>query len=105
MTIFVAEINGTGIVAFSASTPDDALIWADDEDLRSDLMYLEGPSGLPLWDGSSEIYVREADPEEADRWKASYMRARSDGDADDESDWVVYLMPVTEPVDADDDED
>jgi hypothetical protein len=102
MTIFVAEINGQGIAAFSQNTPDDALAWADDKDFRSDLMTLEGQDGRPLWDGLAEIYVREAYPEEADRWKASYVRALHDGDAEDESDWVIYLVPVTEPPDDDD---
>jgi hypothetical protein len=45
--------------------------------------------GRPLWDGRDEIYVREADPEEAKRWKASFMEARQDGDAEDAEDWVI----------------
>jgi hypothetical protein len=97
MTIFVAEINGQGIVAFSQPTADDALAWADDKDFRSDLLLLEGEDGLPIWDGRDEIYVREADPEEAKRWKASFMEARQDCDAEDAEDWVIYLVPVTEP--------
>ena len=63
MTIFVAEINGRGIVAFSQPSPEDALDWADDEDFRSDIVFLEGEDGRPLWDGRAEIFVREADPE------------------------------------------
>jgi hypothetical protein len=47
---------------------DDALAWADDKGFRSDLLLLEGEDGRPLWDGRAEIYVREAVPEEADRW-------------------------------------
>jgi hypothetical protein len=97
LTIFVAEINGQSIIAFPQPNPDDALAWADDEDFRSDLMFLEGGDGRPLWDGRSEIYVREADPEEADRWKASFTDAWHDGDAEDAENWFLYLVPVTEP--------
>ena len=33
--MFVAEINGQGIVAFSQPSPDDAPGWTDDEEFRS----------------------------------------------------------------------
>jgi hypothetical protein len=101
MTIFVAEISGKGLVAFNQPSPEQALTWADDEDFRSDLMSLEGEDGRPLWDGRAEIYVREADSEEADRWKASFTEAMQDGDAEDAEDWVIYLVPVTEPPEDD----
>ena len=102
MSIFVAEINGRGIVAFSQRNADAALALADDEDFRSDLMFLEGDDGRPLWDGRAEIYVREADPEEAGRWTASFTEARHDGDAEDPEDFVIYLVAVTEPPEEDD---
>jgi len=102
MPIFAAEINGRGIVAFSQPNADDALALADDEDFRSDLMFLEGEDGRPLWDGRADIYVREADPEEPNDWTASFTEARQDGDADDAEDWVIYLVPVTEPPEDDD---
>ena len=43
--MFVAEINGQRIVAFSQPSPDDAPGWTDDEEFRSDLMFLEGQDG------------------------------------------------------------
>ena len=101
MTIFVAEINGLGIVAFSQPRTEDALAWADDEDFRSDIVFLEGEDGRPLWDGRAEIFVREADPEEAERWTVSFTDAMHDGEVEDADDWVIYLVPVTEPPDDD----
>ena len=95
MTIFVTEINGQGIFAFSQPTMDIAQALADDEDFRADLMFLQGEGGRPLWDGQAEIYVREADPEEAGRWNASFAEARQDGDAEDAEGWAIYLVPVT----------
>jgi len=105
MAVFVAEINGQGIVAFNQPSADDALTWADDADFRSDLTCLEGEDGRPLWDGRSEIYVREADPHEAEHWKVSFTEARHDGDAEDAEDWVIYLVPVTELPEEDDYDD
>jgi hypothetical protein len=32
-------------------------------------------------------------------------QARHDGDAEDAEDWVIYLVPVTEPPDEDDYDD
>ena len=59
---------------------------AGDEDFRSDLTFLEGEDGRPLWDGRAEIYVSEAYPEEAGRWKGSFTEAMQDGDAEDADD-------------------
>ena len=42
-----------------------------EEWFRSDLMALER-DGKPLWDGKSEIYLREALAEEADQWRVAY---------------------------------
>jgi hypothetical protein len=95
MTIFVTEINGHGIFAFSQLTVDVAWALADDKDFRADLMFLLGEDGRPLWDGHAEIYVREADPEEAERWNASFTETRQDGDAEDAEDWAIYLVQVT----------
>ena len=105
MAVFLAEINGQGIVAFNQPSADDALTWADDADFRSDLTCLEGEDGRPLWDGRSEIYVREADPHEAEHWKVSFTEERHDGDAEDAEDWVIYLVPVTELPEEDDYDD
>jgi hypothetical protein len=102
VTIFVAEINGQAIVAFSQPTEDDALAWANDKSFRSDLIVLEGEDGHPLWDGLAEIYVRKANPEEADRWNTSYARAKQHSDTEDETDWVIYLVPISEPREDDD---
>jgi hypothetical protein len=71
MMIFVVEINGRGIAAFNAESQIAGEAFIDEEWFRSDLMALEG-DGTPLWDGKSEIYLREALPEEADQcaWRA-----------------------------------
>ena len=45
--------------------------------------------------------MREADPEEAERWTVSFTDAMHDGEVEDADDWVIYLVPVTEPPDDD----
>ena len=68
MMIFVVEINGCGIAAFNAESEIAGEAFIEEEWFRSDLTALEG-DGTPLWDGKSEIYLREALPEEADEWR------------------------------------
>ena len=41
----------------------------------------------PLWAGRAEIFVREADPEEAEGWKISFTEALHDGDVEEADDW------------------
>jgi hypothetical protein len=104
MTIFVAEIAGRAIAAFHVETPVDARHFGDEELFRADLMVLES-GGRPLWDGKSEIRVREAHEEEADAWRSSRARAILAGDilsTDIDDDWLTYLVPVSDPTDSDD---
>ena len=60
--MFVAEINGQGIVAFSQPSPDDAPGWTDDEEFRSDLKpaiwLICASGGLAFHEFSRSIEVR-----------------------------------------------
>jgi hypothetical protein len=100
MSIYVVEIAGRGVVAFSAATSEEARLFvAKDEELRADLMVLES-EGEPLWDGNAELYIRDAYPEEQARWQASQVRALMDGEIEDEDEsWVLFLVPVIDPTD------
>ncbi len=52
--------------------------------------------------------VREACPEEASAWQASFARACADGDADEEDreDWATFLLEAVDPTgDADEDDE
>jgi hypothetical protein len=59
--IFVAEIEGKAIAAFGSVAMIDAEVFFGSGPFHSDLMVLETDDGRPLWDGKSEIFVREAD--------------------------------------------
>jgi hypothetical protein len=93
--IFVAEINGRGIAAISAESRAEAEEQFMSPWFKEDLMCLEN-EGKPLWPtaGDPKILLREPLPEEAARWEKS----RDASDADEE-DWLVFLVPVTDPTD------
>src|SRR4051794_17106512 len=105
MTIYVVEIDGRALVAFSAETAIEAEMLAAEPWLRDEFMVLEFES-RPLWDGIAEIHVREALEEERASWDTSKARAVLAGEttADDE-DWLAYLVLVVDPTDEALDED
>ena len=101
MMIFVVEINGRGIAAFNAESEIAGKAFIDEEWFRSDLMALEC-DGTPLWNGKSEIYLREALPEEADQWRVAYARTQFksiDSEFGVDARWLLYLVPVSDPTD------
>jgi hypothetical protein len=52
-------------------------------------------SGMAL----TRILVREAGPEEKAQFDASQAKAIHDGEIEGEDDWLVFLVPVTDPTD------
>ncbi|HZK89970.1 MAG TPA: hypothetical protein VFC56_07490 [Stellaceae bacterium] len=98
MTIFVAEIQGRGIAAFDADTKADAQQMVEADWFTEDLMVLQS-EGKPLWDGSAEIFIREAIDDEGERWDAARRRSGED------EDYLLFLLPVTDPTDDVFDED
>jgi hypothetical protein len=101
MTVYVAEIEGRSIVAFDAETRCEAETLTDAEWLKEDLMVLES-NGQPLWDGNAEIYIREAFEDERDKWDSSRARALLEEEIDADEEWIIYLVPVSEPADDED---
>jgi hypothetical protein len=98
MPIYVCEISGRGVLAFSAQSQGEAEAFAASTDLQSDLMVLE-TGGEAIWDGESDMSLREAFPEERDKWRSSRAKAILDGEVKQGEDWVTYLLPVTDPTD------
>jgi hypothetical protein len=102
MTLYVAEISGRGIVAFEAPDEAEARARLADRSFRRDLIVFQN-EGRSLWDGVSEIRLREALPTEAETYEAR----QSDG-AGDGKNRRVFLIPIVDPlkfVDEDDDHD
>jgi hypothetical protein len=87
------------VVAFNDESFPEAKHFALDGALASDLMVLIH-DGMPLWNGSSELFVRDAFPEEQQKWRASQVQAMRSGEIDNEAAmWVLFLVPVTDPTD------
>jgi hypothetical protein len=87
----------------SGHTRDEAEAMIESENFRADLMDLES-GWMPLWDGKSELFLRDPFPEELARFEV--IRAKhAEGPADiEEGDkFVGFLVPVTDPDDDDDD--
>jgi hypothetical protein len=95
MTLYTIEVEGTPVVVLTA---EDRRELAEIED---DLTILEDESGNPVWDGASELSVREAFPEEVDRWEAEIASALLTGDAceEDREDLAVFLIKLRDPTD------
>ena len=107
MAIWTVVVGDRPTVAFGATTEGDALKDLGDKyGVREDLMLLEDEKGQPLWNGDeSELFIRQATPEEYRTWRRSYAATQDDPniesmDGRDEPDeWLVFLVPVHDPND------
>jgi hypothetical protein len=98
MTVYVAEIKGRGIAAFRAENGFDAERLVRDRVFCDDLMVLT-TDGLPIWDGATQIQVRQARPDEEAKWRASHAKAIRHGDIEsDEDAWIVFLVSLNDPA-------
>jgi hypothetical protein len=97
MTVYVADIQGRGIAAFHADNGLDAESLVRDRVFRDDLMAL-ATDGVPLWDGMTDIRVRQALPDEEAKWRVSRAKAIRHGNIEEKDDaWVAFLVTLTEP--------
>lgn len=109
MTVYVAEIFGSGIAAFDAASAHEARAHLTDEGFQRDLIVMQS-KGRPLWDGVAEIHVRIATPEESVIWQTGLATATQSTDFPGDRTRHVFLVPVVDPslersVDDDDDDD
>jgi hypothetical protein len=96
MTVYVAEIEGTGIAAFHADTGADAERLVRDRVFRDDLMVL-ATGGVPLWDGVTDIVVRLPRPDEEAKWRASRAKAIRRGNLEENDvGWIAFLVALTD---------
>ena len=98
MTVYVAQINGQAIAAFNAENEIQAEVRATSKAFRADLMVLKN-EGHPLWNGRDEIFIRKAFSTEESQFEASQARAIKDKEIDEKDDWLMFLVPVTDPTD------
>lgn len=100
MTVFVIEITGRGIAAIGDVGIDGAENYRDDPAFREDLTVFDS-GGKPIWDGESELYLREAFPEEVERWRAAQAAALRNDETEEDEEFFVWLIPIDD--DGDDD--
>jgi hypothetical protein len=98
MTVYVAQINGRAIAAFNAENEVQAEVRATSKPFRTDLTVLKN-EGHPLWNGRDEIFIRKAFPSEESQFEAFQTRAIEDREIDENDDWLMFLVPVTDPTD------
>jgi hypothetical protein len=102
MKYFTVEIGGRPIACFRSEDQEDAEHFFEAEDFREDLTILLS-DGKPLWDGRAALNLREANAAEKGEVDQAYeFDADLQKEADDE--FVVFLVPVTDPTDDSDDE-
>ena len=88
-SVFVLEIAGASIIAFPAVSIMEARGLPREEWLQNDLREARS-NGVPLWNGSAKITVRQADPQESSRFRET-KAATVDG-SDDLV--LVYLVDL-----------
>jgi hypothetical protein len=97
MPIYVAVIDGRALVAFYADGSSEAGRHARDPLFRDDLMTL-ATGGLPLWNGITDVVVRQAFSKEEAEWRSSRAKAISQGNIDSEDNaWTAFLVPLSNP--------
>jgi hypothetical protein len=106
MTLFTVEVQGRPVVVFAERDRDAAGEFVA-KALAEGLAVFEH-DGQPVWDGKSELFVREAHPEEATRWEAGFAQALRDGDAgheDRDNNFGVWLIDTEDPTAIEDDDE
>jgi len=106
MTLYIIEVEGRAVMAFPAEDEFKAYQFAESEATEEDLVVLHH-NEAPIWDGESDLFVREAHAEEQAKWETAFAHALQSSNADpmDRDQWVAFLIPVTDPTDLDDDLD
>jgi hypothetical protein len=94
MTLYTIEVEGTPVVVLPAE---------DDQDLtemEEDLTILRDEIGNPVWNGTSELSVREALPDEVNRWESEVASALLTGEAqeEDREELAVFLIELQDPT-------
>jgi hypothetical protein len=113
MKTYIVEINDEAVLAFRAEDDDAAFGLVNEENggLQLGLCDVLRADGKPLWDGKSTISSRPATAAEHDEWlkvSSAEIGTAEDGkqidfeSSDGPDDVNVYLIPV---IDADDDDE
>jgi hypothetical protein len=100
MTVYTIEVDGKPVVVLTAEDRQEV------EKVEEDLTALEDEAGNPVWDGTSELSVREAFPEEVDRWQAAFADALLGDDVgeEDRKEFSGFLIKLRDSTNGEDDD-
>jgi hypothetical protein len=90
--MFTLEIGGRPVAVLNLPTIADADELLGDKEFRHDLTALQN-EGRPLWDGRTEMSLREATADE----RAEFENSATDEKDDDDGGFVMFLVDVTGP--------
>lgn len=101
MPFFVAEIEETPVLVFAAKDRVDALAFAADDFVRSELCMLTRADGRSLMTEGADIVVREAGAREREIWEADMadgLRGQACESREDAIDgqWFALLVDYRE---------
>jgi hypothetical protein len=103
MDYFTIEIGGQAIASFRSENDEDAMHFFQAEDFREDLTVLQS-QGKPVWDGVAELKLRKATADEASEVEHAY-EFDDDPERTIDDEFVVFLVPISDAEDGEDDED
>jgi hypothetical protein len=106
MKVYVAEIKGEPVVAFRAKDDDQAYETLNGKNgIASVLREYDRANGGVVWDGRSEIAMREATDAEHKLWRDGNTIGGKPIGFDDPDDCLeTFLIPISDPLDEDGDE-
>jgi len=88
-------------VAITNAEEDEARELLMSDDFKEDLKVLES-DGAPLWDGFATLSVRAATDEEKAEFEDADFDDDEDDDDEDEGPYIMFLVDVTDPIEAED---
>ena len=100
MNVYTICLDGAATLVMSDDVFDLEENGYDATSFMEDKLWLgDDLEAFGLLDRDPKMVVRRPTDEEMRHWKASRDNAVKSREADEEDDWLVYLVPVSEPDD------
>ena len=97
--MYTLEVAGKPVVIINAGSLDEADAIFHSDWFRRDLMAFETEDGDDLWNGSDELSVRQALPDEIARFEVHQAKALRNEGADHSAPYAVFLITVSDATD------
>lgn len=97
--MYTLEVAGRPIVVVNAASQEEADAIFNSDWFRRDLLAFETQEGDELWNGSDELSVRQALPEEAAKFETQHARALRNDQVEHGAPYAVFLIPAIDATD------